>query len=198
MLYFDSMDKKKSKIIGGVFLLLFNVGIIFLIYSVPFSSSDEIELPEPIPDSVEHLIVFCGFVQCPTICPTSLQKISEVYESLNSSEISKSTQLIFVNLEPELEYGQTAQQFADGFHEDFIGWQLEKSEQSKFLDDLHTFYLPSDKKRKQYAKHSPNIYLLNRKGDNAWNIAQIYTNYPAENNSLMESIFQSFNRDDLH
>ncbi len=186
------MGMGRSKIIGGVALLIFNIGLIVWIYSVPYSSSDEISLPKELPDSVEHVIVFCGFVQCPTICPTSLRAISETYDSLEDSEFMKSTRMVFVNLEPKVEKGQTAEQFAKGFHQEFIGWQLEDMEQKQLLKDLHTYYLPSDKKRKQFAKHSPNIYLLNRTSQNYWHIAQIYTNYPAKNTSLKEVILQNF------
>ena len=183
----------KSQKMGGMLLLCVNIVIMLGLYAVPYSSSEKFVLPHSVPDSVNHLLVFNGYVTCPVICPTNMRHLAMLDEQLVSEQFYSSLQTVFVNLESQRKYGQSAEQFAKGFNKRFTGWQLPASEQKQWLEDLHTYYLTGNEKRKTEPQHSPNVYLLNRDQNTAeWTIGAIYTRYPIDEESLKKDCIATF------
>jgi protein SCO1 len=105
-------------------------------------------------------LMYFGFSYCPDICPTILQKLSEVANSLDNSLLDK-IQFIFVSVDPSRDDLTTLKQFTSQFGDRVLGITGEKEEIDKLTSSLKVYYAQADNTDNYYVDHSSFIYLIN-------------------------------------
>ena len=64
--------------------------------------------------------LFFGFTNCPDICPTTLQQLSETIEALAGDDVDP-PQVVFVSVDPGRDTAEHVDQYVRYFNGDFIG-----------------------------------------------------------------------------
>lgn len=67
----------------------------------------------------QHLLVFFGYTNCPDICPTGLQVISEAMDLLGAG--ASAVQPLFVTLDPERDTKSILNSYVTNFHPRLMG-----------------------------------------------------------------------------
>lgn len=111
-------------------------------------------------------LVYFGFTYCPDICPTSLQKLSEVLETLDKYQIDVLP--IFITVDPERDTSLLLKEYLGHFHPKLIGL-TGTPEQIKEVAALYkVFYAraatPDQNSNNYMLDHSSFVYLMDKKG----------------------------------
>lgn len=80
------------------------------------------------------LLVF-GYMNCPDVCPTSLQVLAEAFDQLEP-ELKQQVRGVFVSLDPDRDDPAKLRQYASFFHPNIIGVTGPKAEVRALADDL--------------------------------------------------------------
>ena len=64
-------------------------------------------------------LMFFGYTNCPDICPTSLQTLSDMMNAIDDSDVRNSIQVIFVSVDPERDSPEILKPYVQYFNEDF-------------------------------------------------------------------------------
>ncbi len=170
----------RKKIIGISLVISLLLMFVFLMfYNVDYKPNKEVNLPFKIDNSKEKLIIFFGYVGCPTICPTSLSIISQATKTIKDNKL----QVVFIGLSDTSTFATN--EFANKFNSNFIGLKLKKNEQRDLIENFNVFWSPEIKKIKREAAHSPYIYFL-IKENNSWILKNVYTQYPPIKNDIVK------------
>ena len=111
-------------------------------------------------------LVYFGFTFCPDICPTSLQKFTNVLDTLDKYQID--VQPLFITIDPSRDTPELLKEYLGHFHPKFIG--LTGSEDKiKVVADLYkVFYAraadPNHNPNNYMLDHSSFVYLMGRDG----------------------------------
>lgn len=174
------MKKKKLNIILvknllPLFLLaiLLFTGIYYFANKEEFSLNKKVSLPIRIEDNTKNVILFFGYVGCPTVCPTALSSISLAYEKIGKEK--GQTQVLFISLTDTT--NSSADIYAKLFNKNFSGFVIEKNKQ-KLIDEYNVFWSEARKETNKEAAHSPYIYFLEHHKHNDLILKYIYTKYP--------------------
>ena len=162
-----------------ILCLIFCLNLTILWFLFNNSGSYEIQkrisLPFSIRPSKEKIILFLGYVGCPSICPKSLNKLAELQDSVSDEQL----QIIFVNLIDDM-VPTLAQDYAHSFHPDFQGIQLSIADRKRLIESLHAFYSQAQPTIERETGHSDLVYFLSRTPDTTqWEL-----NYVVNPNSL--------------
>ena len=117
----------------------------------------------------DYKLIYFGFTYCPAICPTELQKISQVMRSLEDKEpqIAAKIQPLFITIDPERDTVEVMREYVDLFHPDLIGLTGTQAQ----IDDIKDKYKIYSKKvedpeQQAYTvDHSSYIYLMSPEDD---------------------------------
>ncbi len=69
----------------------------------------------------KHSILFFGFINCPDICPGTLQFLKSVKKNLATADSWSKFQVIFVSVDPARDTVENMSQYVPYFDEEFIG-----------------------------------------------------------------------------
>lgn len=119
-------------------------------------------------------IVFFGFTNCPDICPTTLQTLSEVKSSLESTPINGATawssyQVIMVSVDPERDKIEKLKSYVPWFDKEFIGLAGELEYTKEFAKNLGILFFKSNQKSETVYEvdHGASLILINPEGEYA-------------------------------
>lgn len=133
--------------IGGDFQLIDQNGKVF--------TSDQLE--------GKLSLIYFGFTYCPDICPTSLQKILEVYNTLQKYNIN--IQFVFITIDPARDTPQVLKQYLGHYNTNFIGLTGSEKQIKEVADKFKVYYAKVDNDDHKYMMdHSSFIYLMNQEG----------------------------------
>jgi protein SCO1 len=105
-------------------------------------------------------LVFFGFTSCPSVCPTELQRISEVLLALGK----KADQIapIFITIDPERDTPATMKEYLTHFDDRFIGLSGSPDAIKKTIESYKVYASKVDQGQGDYMMdHSAYIYLMN-------------------------------------
>lgn len=68
----------------------------------------------------DYKLIYFGFTYCPAICPTELQKITQVMNSLDEA-IAEKIQPLFISVDPERDSVEVMREYVSLFHPRLIG-----------------------------------------------------------------------------
>lgn len=66
-------------------------------------------------------LLFFGFTHCPDICPTTLQTLKQMRQSIDDPDVSAAVQVIFVSVDPERDTPKILGDYVGYFDPEFIG-----------------------------------------------------------------------------
>ena len=160
----------KSKLLGST-LLSVNLLVIFaFLFSM---ESEELyqktQLPETLCTSKSSLLIYFGYVGCPTICPSSLTEISSAIKGINKEKMD----IVFVNLTNSTT--REVQRFTTNFDATIRGVQLKPKQLKKLKRDLNVFYSKEQKTINRIGGHSSDLYYLEKNKIGEWFLKGILT-----------------------
>tara|TARA_B100001750_G_scaffold139793_1_gene111338 strand:+ start:648 stop:1277 length:630 start_codon:yes stop_codon:yes gene_type:complete len=86
-----------------------------------------------------YALIFFGFAHCPVICPTELQKFSDVMDMLPEHIANRVTPL-FITIDPDRDTVETMQEYVSMFHPSIIGLTGNPQEVHKVLNNWKVYY----------------------------------------------------------
>ena len=108
-------------------------------------------------------IFFFGFLNCPDICPNTLQEISYIINRLGKK--SKKVNFYFVTVDPERDTISNMREYLDNFNENIIGITREKESMKNFLKSMHVYYEKVFISKDFYTlDHSSQMYIFKKSG----------------------------------
>lgn len=152
-----SMDSNDSTVAGFMAPAGYNKGTHFTLTShtgEPFDTKTDIQ---------DFALVFFGFTHCPAICPTELQKMAVVLDSLDEDTKAKLTP-IFITIDPERDTVDVMQSYIPQFHEDIIGLTGNVADIQAVLDGWKVYAAKvNDPQFSEYTMdHSTYSYLVDK------------------------------------
>lgn len=111
-------------------------------------------------------LVYFGFTFCPDICPTSLQKLTDVLSTLDKYKIDILP--IFITVDPARDKPQLIKEYLSHFHPNLIGLTGSDEDIRKVADMYKVYYAISqdstDAGDKYMLDHSSFVYLMDKNG----------------------------------
>jgi len=111
-------------------------------------------------------LVYFGFTFCPDICPTSLQKLTDVLSTLDKYKIDILP--IFITVDPARDKPQLIKEYLSHFHPNLIGLTGSDKDIRKVADMYKVYYAISqdstDAGDKYMLDHSSFVYLMDKNG----------------------------------
>ncbi len=113
-----------------------------------------------------HLsLIYFGFTYCPDICPTTLNKLSNVITTLEKYNIDILP--IFITIDPDRDTPALLKEYLSHFHPKFIGLTGSAAD-LKYVADLYkVFYTrsqTSENLNNYMIDHSSFVYLMDKQG----------------------------------
>ncbi|MGL4473235.1 MAG: SCO family protein [Shewanella sp.] len=144
----------------------------------PLTTSYQFEKPRPIIDFVltnqddapftaKHLLgqwslIFVGYTSCPDICPTTMAKLSSMYEQLNTIA---PVQIIFLSVDPARDSIQKLQDYRNFFHPKMIAVTGEHAKLYPLTQSLGMVYAMTGTGADYQVDHSASLVLINPQGE---------------------------------
>ncbi len=111
-------------------------------------------------------LVYFGFTFCPDICPTSLQKLTNVLTTLDKYNIDVLP--IFITVDPSRDTQELLKEYLGHFHPKFLGLTGTEEKIREVADLYKVFYAKAegaDKAGDKYMlDHSSFVYLMDKNG----------------------------------
>ncbi len=110
-------------------------------------------------------LVYFGFTFCPDICPTSLQKLTQVLSTLDKYQIDVLP--IFITVDPARDTSVLLKEYLGHFHEKFIGLTGTEKQIREVADLYKVFYAVAGDAAegdKYMLDHSSFVYLMDKNG----------------------------------
>ena len=115
---------------------------------------------------VEYKMIYFGFTFCPMICPTELQKMTQVLNDLPSEKADK-IQPLFITIDPERDTPDVMKKYISLFHPNFVGLTGTQEQINHMTEKWKIFAtrVEDDTLSGYTMDHSSYIYLQGPKGD---------------------------------
>lgn len=109
-------------------------------------------------------LIYFGFISCPDICPTELQKITEAIQIVEKQNIDVTP--VFITIDPVRDTASIIKTYLSHFHNKFIGLTGAEQEIRKVADMFGVYYeRAGDANDKNYMmNHTAYVYLSNKYG----------------------------------
>lgn len=114
----------------------------------------------------KYQLIYFGFTYCPAICPTELQKITQVLKKLEPEQAEK-IQPLFITIDPERDTPAVMKEYVALFHDRLVGLSgsVEQIEQVKKDYRIYATKVPDPDSPDDYTMdHSSYIYFMDPQG----------------------------------
>jgi cytochrome oxidase Cu insertion factor (SCO1/SenC/PrrC family) len=110
------------------------------------------------------MLVYFGFTFCSNVCPTDLQTIAEVMDSLGPP--AKGLQPLFITVSPETDTPEQLREYVKLFHPGLIGLTGDPSQIQRLASAYKVYYAKAApaKAADRGIEHTGYIYLMARDG----------------------------------
>jgi len=108
-------------------------------------------------------LIFFGFTNCPDICPTTMNTLSQVYQRLRgNAALFEKMQVLFVSVDPERDDNETLRAYVDYFNSAFVGATADDENLSQFTRQLGVMYMKAEAPGVEgySVDHSASILLI--------------------------------------
>lgn len=113
-------------------------------------------------------LVFFGFTHCPSICPTALATLNQVFKKLEGMGLKKMPRVVFVSVDPERDHPKVLQKYLSHFNTQFLGVTGKEEQINRFAKDLGAVYMEVEGEgpdQEYTIDHSSAIFVVDPKGD---------------------------------
>ena len=112
----------------------------------------------------QYKLTYFGFTYCPAICPTELQKISQVIKALekNEPELAVDVQPLFITVDPERDTVSVMKDYVSLFHPKMVGLTGTRP-QIDFVSKAYRIFAKrvDDPEQQDYTMdHSSYVYFM--------------------------------------
>ena len=110
------------------------------------------------------VVMFFGFINCPVVCPTTLNDISALMKSWGDR--AEQVQLLFVSVDPDRDTPEKLKSYVTHFNPSFIGLTGSMDELKKVARNYGSrFLIVKEEGQLDYdVGHSVYLYVIDRKG----------------------------------
>ncbi len=106
--------------------------------------------------------IFFGFTHCPDICPTSMQELKFIKESLGKQ--SDKLQVIFITLDPERDNQSLLNSYVPSFDKSFIGLTGSQEDINRIASQYKIFHMKVGEGDSYTIDHYSGIYIIDKDG----------------------------------
>lgn len=142
-----------------------NVDITGASYANDFSLTDHTGARRTLADYRGKVVVmFFGYTQCPDVCPTTLQEMSEVRRALGKE--AEQVQVLFVTVDPKRDTREVLAQYVPGFDPGFVGLYGTAEETAQVAKHFKVFYqkVPGPTETSYTIDHTAGSYVIDKTG----------------------------------
>jgi len=111
-------------------------------------------------------LIYFGFTFCPDICPTSLQKITKVINTLDKYGIDVTP--VFITIDPKRDTSSSLKKYLGHFHQKFIGLTGNADDIKSVADKFKVYYAlapGSGSGANDYLlDHTSLVYIMDKNG----------------------------------
>lgn len=107
-------------------------------------------------------LLFFGFTQCPTVCPTSLVEAKNVIDRAPAGRVPR---VVFVTLDPERDTGDVLKAYVEHFDSRFVALRGTPGQINAVTDAYRVAYRRVPAGQFYTIDHSTYTYLLNETGE---------------------------------
>lgn len=110
------------------------------------------------------VVVFFGYVQCPDVCPTTLQELVEAKALLGAQ--GDRLQGVFITVDPTRDTPQVLKAYTQAFGADIVGLTGTPEEIAQVARDFKVFYkkVPGSDEASYTIDHSAGMYMYDPQG----------------------------------
>jgi protein SCO1 len=110
-------------------------------------------------------VVFFGFTNCPTICPTIMADLNKVAKSL-APKTYKEIQFVFISIDPERDTVERLSQYIPHYNPDFIGLTSDLDTLTKLTKSMGVAFLkvPMAGSDNYDMQHSDRLFIIDPHG----------------------------------
>ena len=116
-------------------------------------------------------IYFFGFTHCPDVCPTTLLKLSELFQKLPPAQ-AKQLQVVMVSVDPERDTPAVLAQYLQSFDGNFVGITGSVAQIRQMARAFHVFFrkvpLATDSTADYTMEHSAQLFVFDKQGQARW------------------------------
>ena len=110
-------------------------------------------------------LIFTGYINCPDICPNTLNDLTHLYQALNKN-LREQFQFTFFSVDPERDTPERMKAYLDNFHSDFIGVSGKKDQVDSLVHQLGGVYNLNKSEGEYYSvDHSGRIFIVDPDGN---------------------------------
>lgn len=109
------------------------------------------------------VMLYFGFVQCPDVCPTALNRASEVMRALGPD--AQRVQLLFVTVDPERDTPEMLKEYMAAFDPSFLALTGTAAEIRKAADEFKIYYKQISTGSSYTMDHTASTYLFDAQGN---------------------------------
>ena len=122
-------------------------------------------------------LLFFGFTNCPDICPTTLQTLSQTKQELAASDAWQNLQVVMVSVDPERDTVERLAKYVPWFDEEFIGITAPVEQTKAFAKQMNVPFIKANVQSEQRYEvdHYAGIILVNPLGEYAGVISAPHT-----------------------
>ena len=115
----------------------------------------------------KHSILFFGFINCPDICPGTLQFLTSVKKKIIEAQQWEKFQVIFVSVDPARDTVENLAQYMPYFDQEFIGVTGTVESIDAFAKSVSMPYSLGEKDENGHynVDHSASFLVMNEQGD---------------------------------
>ncbi len=110
-------------------------------------------------------ILFFGYTQCRSICPTTMDMMHHVYDKLRQDGILQRPEMIMISLDGDRDSLETMRHYVTGFDKEFKGAIGQKSMVQKLTQELGVVYDSQSDQNDGQIDHSGSLTLINPAGE---------------------------------
>ncbi|WP_341751807.1 MULTISPECIES: SCO family protein [unclassified Candidatus Tisiphia] len=107
-------------------------------------------------------LIYFGFTYCPDICPTSLQKLTEVINTLDKYKID--VEFVFITVDPQRDTPAVLKEYLKHFNSKFIGLTGNEQQIKEVADKFKVYYAKANDGENYMIDHSSFSYLMDQQG----------------------------------
>ena len=109
-----------------------------------------------------HLMVFFGFTNCHMICPTQMNKLTQVMAELDQTGHGTRITPVFISVDPERDTPAKVAAYLEHFDERFVGLTGSRAALKSAADSFKTLFeaLPPEPTQNHQINHSTVVYIV--------------------------------------
>jgi len=124
------------------------------------TSLGQLDLIENFDSQDKTLILFFGFTNCPDVCPTTLAQLARIYVSMDEPA---DVQIVMVTVDPNHDTTEITQQYASGFHPNFLGFSGSQSQIARAAKNVFVGFRELPEVAGQFI-HTDSVVVIDKEG----------------------------------